>query len=179
MTKPNETAAPAQRQSRLPYRLGVGGAVFNAGGQVWIGRRVCKPGQEIEHYWQMPQGGIDEGEDPAVAIVREIAEETGTDKVEILDETDDWLVYDLPDHLIGVAWGGKYRGQRQKWFALRFTGIDADFDLEGHAKPEFSDWRWIELDQLPALIVPFKQNLYHQVVSAFADWPSNIRNERS
>jgi putative (di)nucleoside polyphosphate hydrolase len=179
MSKAKEDAAPGASPGRLPYRLGVGGVVFNADGLVWIGRRVTEPGQNVEHYWQMPQGGIDAGEDPAEAVVREIAEETGTDKVKIVDETGDWLVYDLPGHLVGVAWGGKYRGQRQKWYALRFTGADGDFDLAGHAKPEFSDWRWIELERLPALIVPFKQGLYHQVVAAFADWPARIRGQRS
>jgi putative (di)nucleoside polyphosphate hydrolase len=177
MSGNGDQTAPAGLRGQLPYRLGVGGVVFNARGEVWIGRRVAKPGQNMEKYWQMPQGGIDAGEDPAVAVIREIVEETGTDKVDIVDETPAWLDYDLPDHLIGVAWDGKYRGQRQKWFALRFTGTDRDFDLDGHAKPEFSDWRWIEMTQLPALIVPFKRALYHRVVAAFADWPTRIRNE--
>lgn len=164
-----------QRRAALPYRAGVGGVIFNTDGKVWIGCRLAKPGQDIENYWQMPQGGIDDDEDPAAAVMREVEEETGTDKVEILGATADWLYYDLPDELVGVSWGGKYRGQRQKWFALRFTGEDADFNLSTHAKPEFSDWRWTKLSTLPGLIVPFKRTIYTEVVAAFAHWPEKIR----
>ena len=175
MTGTDEAAALAELRARLPYRLGVGGVLFNGDGRVWIGCRLPKKGQHIENYWQMPQGGIDEEEDPQAAVIREVAEETGTDKVEILEETAGWLEYDLPDDLVGVAWKGKYRGQKQKWFALRFTGRDSDFDLAAHAKPEFSDWRWAVLDELPGLIVPFKRTLYGAVVAAFAPWPEKIR----
>jgi len=177
MNETMDEAQVAELRARLPYRRGVGGVIFNSDGRVWIGSRLPRAGQHIENYWQMPQGGIDDQEDPADAVIREVAEETGTDKVEILDETDAWLDYDLPDHLVGVAWKGKYRGQKQKWFALRFTGRDSDFDLSAHAKPEFSEWRWTALDELPGLIVPFKRTLYGAVVAAFAHWPEEIRNQ--
>jgi len=116
----------------------------------------------------MPQGGIDEGERPRDAALRELQEEIGTAKAAILREHPDWLTYDLPDHLLGVALKGKYRGQKQKWFAMRFEGADSDIDLTRH-EPEFADWKWIEADALPGLIVPFKRDIYVQVVAAFRD----------
>ena len=174
--KPPSRDVDALRRS-LPFRFGVGAVIFNDQGLVWIGCRLPKPGQDITDYWQMPQGGIDDDEDPEVAVIREVAEETGTDKVEVIAETPDWIDYDLPDDLIGVSWGGKYRGQRQKWYALRFTGTDNDFDLAAHAKPEFSEWRWEELDALPGMIVPFKRTLYKEVVRAFRELPERVRGE--
>ena len=175
MSRKLKPKALKKLRASLPFRPGVGGVIFNAKGKVWVGCRLPKPGQDIKDYWQMPQGGIDKNEDPRTAIIREIEEETGTDKVEILDETEDWVDYDLPDDLVGVAWRGKYRGQRQKWYALKFTGKDSDFDLETHAKPEFSEWRWEVLADLPRLIVPFKRSLYTEVVAAFEQWPEKIR----
>jgi putative (di)nucleoside polyphosphate hydrolase len=147
--------------SNLPYRPCVGIMLFNQDGKVFVGKRLD---QTVES-WQMPQGGIDKGETPQQAARRELMEEVGTDKAEFLGEMDDWVTYDLPAHLVGVAFHGKYRGQRQKWFALRFTGSDADIDLTRH-EPEFSDYRWVTLGELPALIVPFKRQTYKAVIAA-------------
>lgn len=148
----------------LPYRLGVGAVLFNAAGRVLVAQRIDTPGDA----WQMPQGGIDRGEDPREAVFRELEEEIGTASAEIIAETPDWLTYDLPRDIRGRIWKGRYRGQKQKWFAMRFLGRDADIDLEAHAHPEFSDWKWVELAAVPDLIVPFKRKLYGDIVAAFA-----------
>jgi len=161
---------PPQSPDDLPYRRGVGAVLFNAAGRVFAARRIGA----YSDAWQMPQGGIDEGESPEQAVLRELEEETGTANAEIIAETSTWLSYDLPDELIGVAWGGRYRGQVQKWFALRFTGDDDDFDLNAHEEPEFSEWRWIALDELPGLIVPFKRRLYDDLRDEFQDIPERI-----
>src|SRR5277367_983221 len=147
--------------SDLPYRPCVGIMLFNAQGRVFVGKRID---QTVEG-WQMPQGGIDEGEDPRSAALRELKEETGTAKAEIIGEMENWLTYDLPAHLVGIAFHGKYRGQRQKWFALRFLGEDSDIDLCTH-EPEFAEWKWVGLDVLPKLIVPFKRDTYAAVIKA-------------
>src|SRR5262252_462877 len=133
--------------SDLPYRPCVGIMLLNHEDRVFVGKRID---QTVEG-WQMPQGGIDKGETPRQAALRELQEEVGTDKVEIIAEMDEWVTYDLPEHLIGVAFHGKYRGQKQKWFALRFTGEDADIDLHTH-EPEFAKWRWASMEELPSLI---------------------------
>ena len=148
--------------SDLPYRPCVGIMLFNRDGEVFVGKRID---QTVEG-WQMPQGGIDKGETPRQAALRELQEEVGTDKAEIVTEMDDWVTYDLPEHLVGVAFKGKYKGQRQKWFALRFTGSDDDIDLTAH-EPEFSAFQWVNLEALPDLIVPFKREIYKQVIAAF------------
>jgi putative (di)nucleoside polyphosphate hydrolase len=155
----------------LPYRRGVGAMLINPLGKVFVGRRA---GPSYRNAWQMPQGAIDEGETPEDAVLRELAEETGTRKAKIVAETPDWLTYDLPPELIGVSWDGKYRGQTQKWFALRFSGSDSDFVLDNHRKPEFVDWRWVTMDELPVLIVPFKRRLYDDVIAAFRGVPERI-----
>jgi putative (di)nucleoside polyphosphate hydrolase len=118
----------------------------------------------------MPQGGIDEGEAPADAALRELIEETGMRTVRILGETDGWLSYDLPEHLLGKAWGGRYRGQAQKWFAVRFLGDESEIDIAPTSgqKAEFSEWRWVPLNEVAELIVPFKREVYARVVEAFA-----------
>lgn len=154
----------------LSYRRGVGAVLFNTAGLVFAGRRRGV----YSEAWQMPQGGIDEGESPDQAVLRELEEETGTDKAKIITESRDWLTYDLPDDRIGIAWGGKYRGQTLKWFALEFTGLDRDIDINAHEKPEFSEWRWVALDELPGLIVPFKRRLYDDILAEFHDLPEKI-----
>ena len=150
--------------SDLPYRPCVGIMLVNAAGKVFAGKRID---QTVEG-WQMPQGGIDDGESPQQAVLRELMEETGTTKAEIVAELPDWLYYDLPEHLIGVAFHGKYRGQKQKWFLAPFTGQDSDIDLTAH-EPEFCDWQWFSLDELPGLIVPFKRPTYEAVIAGFRD----------
>lgn len=152
----------------LPYRPCVGIMLINADRLVWVGRRR---NIEAGESWQMPQGGIDEGEEPGAAAVRELAEETGTDKAELIAETALWLHYDLPPAVLGTALKGKYRGQRQKWCALRFTGVDADFNVDappGGHEPEFDAWRWVAADELPGLIVPFKRHIYKAVIAEFS-----------
>jgi putative (di)nucleoside polyphosphate hydrolase len=150
---------------RVPgaYRRGVGIMLLNGAGQVFVGRRIDRD----EEAWQMPQGGIDPGETPRQAAFRELKEEVGTDKAEIVAESADWLRYDLPSGLRGKLWRGRYRGQRQKWFAMRFLGRDSDIDLTRH-HPEFNAWQWVEHERLDALIVPFKRQLYRDIVAEFA-----------
>jgi putative (di)nucleoside polyphosphate hydrolase len=151
--------------SDLPYRPCVGIMLFNADGKVFVGNRLD---QTVES-WQMPQGGIDKDETPKEAVLRELKEEIGTKKADIIAEMDDWVTYDLPAHLVGIAFHGKYRGQRQKWFALRFTGKESDIDLTAH-DPEFSSYRWVSLEELPDLIVPFKREIYKSVIAALGQY---------
>jgi putative (di)nucleoside polyphosphate hydrolase len=155
----------------LPYRPCVGLAVFNRKGLVFTGRRIDGPEHVDElHAWQMPQGGVDPGEDPWPAALRELYEETNIRSVEKLGEIADWLAYDIPRDIVGQAWKGKYRGQKQKWFALRFTGGDREIDVAhpGGHEPEFAQWRWESLAKLPDLVVPFKRPVYERVVTEFA-----------
>ncbi len=146
----------------LPYRPCVGIMLLNPANLVFVARRIDMPSEA----WQMPQGGIDPGEDPAAAAIRELREETGTDKAEIIAESPDWLTYDLPEHLVGKIWKGKYRGQRQKWFAMRFLGQDSDIDIATE-HPEFNDWQWAMRHTLPDRIVPFKRQLYIDILRSF------------
>lgn len=146
--------------------------MFNADGRVFAGRRI----DTAQPAWQMPQGGIDEGEDVIEAGLRELEEETGTRNVKILDVTEDWLSYGLPETLQGRIWGGNYCGQKQKWIAVRFLGADSEIDLEAH-KPEFSDWKWMELEALPGTIVDFKRPLYEKLVSRFRPVRDRMRQE--
>ena len=161
--------------SKLPYRPCVGIALFNVKGRVWVGNRSDKDaeGEGEGHWWQMPQGGLDEGEDPYRAALRELYEETSVRRVGLLKEAPGWLKYDLPLDLVGKSWDGRYRGQKQKWFALRFEGKATEIDVlhpgGGKHKPEFSTWRWEKLARLPELVVPFKRKVYEAVVAAFAD----------
>ena len=161
----------------LPYRRNVGAAVFNREGRVFIGhrRKGRAGGMELVsgHEWQMPQGGVDEGEAPLEAARRELFEETNISSVVLLAEAPDWLKYDLPPEALTGRWKGRYRGQMQKWFAFRFAGDDAEIDIErpggGAFEPEFDAWRWEALEALPALIVQFKRPVYEAVVAAFRD----------
>jgi len=148
---------------RRPYRDCVGVALFNAEGLVFAGQRVDDEGG----HWQMPQGGIDPGEGPRAAAMRELKEEVGTDRARILGEIGHWIHYDLPPPIADRVWKGRYRGQRQRWFALRFTGADEDIVLDGH-HPEFAAWRWMPLDALPGAVIPFKRDIYAEVAEAFA-----------
>jgi putative (di)nucleoside polyphosphate hydrolase len=153
----------------LPYRPCVGIMLINRDDRIWIGRRSDKPNDEGSgHWWQMPQGGIDEGEDPKLTAARELYEETGVRSVKLMAEAPRWYYYDLPSHLVGISWGGRYRGQKQRWFAFRFLGEDSEVNISpvGH-KPEFDDWRWVGIDEVTELIVPFKRHVYEQVVQAF------------
>ncbi len=153
--------------TELPYRPNVGAVLFNAAGRVFVGRRADLP-SGAPASWQLPQGGIDEGEDPRAAVLREIGEEVGTDRVTILEEYPSWLTYDLPPDLASTAFRGRFRGQRQKWFALRFHGADEDIVLDRDPHPEFIAWRWAELGELPALAVPFKREIYTALARHFA-----------
>jgi putative (di)nucleoside polyphosphate hydrolase len=157
-----------------PYRLSVGVMLFNRDGLVFIGRRLDKSHAEHVapgHEWQMPQGGIDGDEAPRQAAVRELYEETNVKSVDYLAESPEWYAYDLPDEVSLKAWNGRYRGQKQKWFAFRFLGEDSEIDIHqpgGGEKPEFDAWRWEEMVRLPDLIIPFKREVYVKVIEAFA-----------
>jgi putative (di)nucleoside polyphosphate hydrolase len=163
----------AVTQLDLPYRPCVGIMLIDRRGLVWAGRRRPKwAGQRSGHIWQMPQGGIGTGEKARAAALRELEEETGVVSVEVLAEAPDWLTYDLPEELVGVALKGRYRGQKQKWFAMRFTGSEHEIDISPRngRKAEFDAWRWVRAAELPGLIVPFKQQVYRDVVAAFAGY---------
>ncbi|MDE7546697.1 RNA pyrophosphohydrolase [Acetobacter fabarum] len=156
--------------STLPYRPNVGALIFDAIGRVLIARRTDMPGAGgplSQGTWQCPQGGIDEGEDPRTAVLREVGEELGTNHVHIVAEHPEWIQYDLPAVLIGHALGGRYRGQTQKWFALRFTGTEADIQLDRHLPAEFDAWMWVDLHNLPHCSVGFKKPIYEQLVRDF------------
>ena len=149
----------------LPYRPCAGIVLANGRGQVFVGQRI----DTALEAWQMPQGGIDPGEDALTAALRELAEETGvpSDKVELVARAPDDLLYDLPPELVGKVWKGRYRGQRQRWFLFRLIGTDADVNLQTE-HPEFRAWRWADPSELEAMAVPFKRQLYAQVLAAFA-----------
>ncbi|WP_299940773.1 RNA pyrophosphohydrolase [uncultured Nitratireductor sp.] len=158
----------------LPYRPCVGIMVLNDRGLAWAGRRIVQPETDelsgATQLWQMPQGGVDKGEEPREAAYRELYEETGMKSVSLLAETHDWITYELPEHLLGIALKGKYRGQKQKWFAFRFEGPDSEIAINpppGGHEAEFDMWEWKPMTDLPGLIVPFKRKVYESVVSAF------------
>lgn len=153
----------------LPYRPCAGVMLLNREGLVFVGQRI----DTTVEAWQMPQGGIDAGEDPLEAAFRELEEEIGTAKAEYLAETPHWLTYDLPPDMVGKVWQGKYRGQKQKWYALRFLGEDSDINLETK-HPEFHSWRWEKMERLPHLIVPFKRALYEELVQIFAPYGAGL-----
>ncbi len=155
----------------LPYRPCVGMMVLNRASLAFIGRRIDGPEHiDTSHAWQMPQGGIDPGEEAWPAALRELYEETNIRSVERLGEIADWLNYDIPREIVGQAWNGKYRGQSQKWFALRFLGADSEIDVAnpaGTLEPEFAAWRWEPVHNIPNLVVPFKRAVYERVVREF------------
>lgn len=168
----SENAKPLVDPETLPYRPCVGQMVINHGGLVWAGRRTDSKNDAEGRgtWWQMPQGGIDAGEDPAAAARRELFEETAIRSVDLIAELPRWLTYDLPPELIGKAWGGLYRGQKQRWFAYRFTGSDSEININPPPglDAEFIEWRWFPVNELIDLIVPFKREVYRDVLSAFA-----------
>ena len=157
---------------KLGYRPCVGVMLVNRDGHVFVGRRIDNKEGD---WWQMPQGGIDEGEDPRATAVRELREETGIAPalIEIVAQASETMRYDLPEELMGKLWGGRYRGQEQTWFLARFTGTDGDVDLSAHHPPEFCDWKWVEPKQLPDLIVPFKRTIYSSLVRQFQEYMPN------
>lgn len=156
----------------LPYRPCVGVMLLNTEGMVFVGRRSERKGaSEGEgQWWQMPQGGVDPGETAEEAARRELWEETGVRRAAFIAQTEDWLLYDLPPELVGVAWQGRFRGQKQMWFAARFEGTESEVDLRPRPdhKAEFDAWRWVPVAELPDLVVPFKREVYAAVVAAFA-----------
>ena len=168
----SQANAPGSSPAGLIYRPCVGLMVINPAGQVWIGRRpnVNDSPEGAGSWWQMPQGGIDPGETPGEAARRELWEETGITKATVLAEAPDWYTYDLPAYLHGKVWGGRYRGQRQKWFLMRFDGAESEVNItpDDAEKVEFDMWRWADIGEVVNLIVPFKREVYSQVVEAFA-----------
>ena len=158
----------------LPYRPCVGVMVLNGEGRVWVGQRLANDNSEYDgtpQLWQMPQGGIDEGEDWETAARRELYEETGIKSVTLIEQAPDWITYDLPEHLIGVGLKGKFRGQKQRWFAYRFEGEESEIAInpppDGHTA-EFDAWKWAEMAELPEMVVEFKKGVYREVVGAFS-----------
>lgn len=144
------------------YRSGVGIVLFNKGGLILVAERIHNP-----ESWQMPQGGIDDGEEPETAVFREMEEEIGTRNAKIIEVMSEWIYYDFPAHAAQKLWGGKYLGQRQKWIALRFLGEDHEIRLDAHNEPEFSRWRWIPVHKLLDYVVQFKRSVYEQVIKEF------------
>ena len=153
----------------MAYRACVGVMLLTAEGKVWVGQRIPKwHGDGSAQLWQMPQGGIDKGETPEEAAWRELAEETGATRAKVIARTEDWLTYDLPDEALGIALKGRYRGQKQHWFVMRYEGEDSEFNIApSDHEPEFDDWKWEKLEHLPDLVIPFKRSVYEQLVSLF------------
>ena len=147
------------KKKLLPLRLGVGVIVLNNKNRVFVGKRIDNPIDK----WQMPQGGVNYGEDLTTAMKRELKEETGIKNIKILREIDGWSEYELPNYLLGKIWKGKYRGQKQKWFIVRFLGNDNEINLET-GKPEFIDWQWLDIENLPGVIVEFKKKVYEELL---------------
>tara|TARA_B100001175_G_scaffold174107_1_gene147817 strand:- start:191 stop:667 length:477 start_codon:yes stop_codon:yes gene_type:complete len=144
--------------SNLPLRSGVGIIVLNKDNKVLVARRIDNP----KNFWQMPQGGVDEGEDFLKAAFRELDEETNIKNVELIKELDGTITYELPDHLLGIIWKGRYRGQKQKWFVMRFLGEDKEINIKTK-NPEFLDWKWIDLNQITEVVVDFKLHVYKEL----------------
>ncbi len=172
--KPPEKIHQKIRQKTRPYRNGVGAVLFNDDGLVFVARRIDTPVDA----WQLPQGGVKSREKRRAAVLRELAEEIGTDKVEVIAKSSRKLCYDLPEDLAAKVWGGKYRGQKQRWFALRFTGTDSDIDLAASDHPEFDAWRWAPFGDLPELAIWFKQRIYQEIVVEFGHLARRQSRER-
>ena len=147
-----------QNYKSLPLRLGVGIVVLNNKNKVFVAKRIDNP----KNFWQMPQGGIDPGEEYLSAALRELKEETGIESVDLIKEIDELLTYELPQNLLGIIWKGKYRGQKQKWFIMRFNGNDKEINLNTH-KPEFMDWKWIDISDITKVAVSFKLEVYKKI----------------
>jgi len=155
------------------YRRGVGVMLLNKDGKVFVGARI----DNTDEAWQMPQGGIDDGEEPEIAVFREMEEEIGTRDARIMGMMDDWIRYDIPERTAKKLWGGKYKGQRQKWIALEFLGDDSDIDLTADKHPEFSKWKWVPLKDLLKYVVPFKRDVYAAVMHEFKAYAEGLRHK--
>jgi|TARA_B100001029_G_scaffold84527_1_gene69421 putative (di)nucleoside polyphosphate hydrolase len=147
-----------KKLDNLPLRDGVGIVVLNKSNKIFVGKRIDNP----KNFWQMPQGGIDPGEEYLSAALRELKEETGIESVDLIKEIDELLTYELPQNLLGIIWKGKYRGQKQKWFIMRFNGNDKEINLNTH-KPEFMDWKWIDISDITKVAVSFKLEVYKKI----------------
>ena len=148
----------------LPYRKGVGMMVFNDDKKIFVGKRI-----DNQKAWQMPQGGVDENEDCFSAARRELYEETGIQSIRVIEKSKEKYTYDLPEYLLGKIWKGKYKGQRQRWFLIKFLGPDSEINLNQKC-PEFNEWKWVDIDELPKIIVPFKKKLYLSIIKEFYDF---------
>lgn len=149
--------------NNLPYRKGVGMMVFNDQKKIFVGKRI-----DNQEAWQMPQGGVDQNEDYETAAKRELFEETGIQSIRIIKKSSNEYIYDLPEHLIGKIWKGKYKGQKQEWFLIKFLGPDSEININ-QKHPEFNEWKWVNINDLPNLIVSFKKNLYLSVIKEFSN----------
>tara|TARA_Y100001970_G_scaffold280803_1_gene390384 strand:- start:308 stop:784 length:477 start_codon:yes stop_codon:yes gene_type:complete len=147
-----------EKYKKLPLRIGVGIVVLNKENKVFVAKRIDNPGD----YWQMPQGGVDKGEDFLIAAYRELNEETSIKSVELIKELENSITYELPAHLLGIIWKGKYKGQKQKWFLMRFIGEDKEIDIKTN-NPEFLDWKWIDIDEITDVVVDFKLHVYKEL----------------
>ena len=157
--------------ANLPLRVGVGIVILNKKNQVFVAKRIDNP----KDFWQMPQGGVDEGENFYNAALRELYEETSIKNVLLLKEIDDYLSYELPDYLLGIIWKGKYKGQKQKWFIMRFDGEESEINIKTK-KPEFFEWKWVEIEDLTNIVVHFKLEVYKKIKFELLDYISTIRN---
>ena len=146
-------------EKKLPLRIGVGAIVLNSENKIFVGKRADNPIDK----WQMPQGGVDKGENFISAMKRELKEETSIQNIKILKQIDQWFEYELPKNLLGIIWKGKFRGQKQKWFVVRFTGKESEINLKTK-HPEFIEWKWVEMDELPKIIVDFKKEVYEKLL---------------
>lgn len=157
------------KHQKLPYRYGVGLMILNDENKIFIGKRICSH-HSYKYSWQMPQGGINLGETPSSAALREMEEEIGCRNGDIIAESESWYRYDIPKHLIKKLWSGMYKGQQQKWFLIKFRGTDENINLKKTKHPEFYRWRWVEKYKLSDIVVPFKKNLYKKVIIEFKNW---------